>query len=107
MWPDTAVAMQESHGERGKNKSHLQGRFKMAVPCQAGKGEVKVEMLYPQQHDPAGRNPILKTEQRMASMAAPCEKSTPSLRCLESPHSPQGHPVIPETSSSARGISPL
>lgn len=63
----------------------------MAMPRQAGKREVKVEMLYPRQHDPAGRNPILKTEQSMASMAAPCEESTPSLWCLESPHSPQGH----------------
>lgn len=62
---------QELHGERGKNKSHLQGRFKVATPCQAGKGEVNVEMLHPRQPDPAGRNPILKTEQRMAWMAAP------------------------------------
>lgn len=43
----------------------------MATPCQAGKGEVNVEMLHPRQHDPAGRNPMLKTEQRMALMAAP------------------------------------
>lgn len=79
----------------------------MATPWQAGKGEGNVEMLYPRQHDPAGRNPILKTEQRMALMAAPCEESTPSLQCLVSPHSPRGLPVIPETSNGARGISPL
>lgn len=79
----------------------------MATPCQAGKGEVNVQMLYPRQHDPAGRNPTLKIKQRTASTAAPCEQRTPSLRCLVSPHSPQGHPVIPETSNSTRGISPL
>lgn len=76
--PGTAVASPsaahqgKSCTERGgKNKSHLQGRFKMATPCQAGKGEVNVEMLHPRQPDPAGGNPILKTEQRMAWMAAP------------------------------------
>lgn len=34
----------------------------MAMPCQAGKGEVDVEMLNPRQHDPAGRNAILRAE---------------------------------------------
>lgn len=105
--PSTA-GQGKCHTERGgKKKPHLQGRFKMAMPCQAGKGEVDVEMLYPPQHDPAGRNAILRIEQRMASMAAPCKESTPSLRCLASLQSPQGHPVIPETSNGARGISPL
>lgn len=87
--PSTA-GQGKCHTERGgKKKPHLQGRFKMAMPCQAGKGEVDVEMLYPPQHDPAGRNAILRIEQRMASMAAPCKESTPSLRCLASLQSPQ------------------
>lgn len=76
----------------------------MAMPCQAGKGEVDVEMLYPQQHDPAGRNATLRAEDGINGSALRGECPIPAVS--GEPHSPQGHPAIPETSSGARGISP-
>lgn len=62
----------------------------MATPHQAGKGEVDVEMLYPRQHDPAGRNATLGTEDGIDGSALRGERPTPAVS--GEPPQPPGTP---------------
>lgn len=97
----------------------MPGTGRMATTCQAGKaaagGELNTETLYLQQQNPAGGSPAMKSEQRMAAMPAPCNRSAlgaaamlpaaavTSLRRL-SLQPPPGRPAIPETSSGTEGF---
>lgn len=62
----------------------------MAMPCQAGKGEVDVEMLYPRQHDPAGRNATLRAEDGIDGSALRGERPIPAVS--GEPPQPPGTP---------------
>lgn len=62
----------------------------MAMLCQAGQGEVDVEMLYPRQHDPAGRNATLRTEGGIDGSALPGERPIPAVS--GEPPQPPGTP---------------